>query len=282
MSAAFFHRRGRPLLNQFVAVCRALAARGAADARRRRCRCWPGRSRTPSRSSPMIHSPTPKPRSARWPPAAIRAPSPSSARCRTAGCWPIAATKQVFIKQPDGKLVDAATGAPVAAAPASASRRAAQQPAAPRGRGRDGRSDAAVAGSRPTHPGRAIGVQDPRRGDAADWSTPRSKAETNAAAKRAFNEARAAILLFKPDATDVEKLEAIATIKARGDQEALALLTGLTGEQSAARARAAPPPPRPRSSAIWRCGRRCRTPGTGCRSARCCCSPRSGSPSPSA
>ena len=63
--------------------------------------------------------------------------------------------------------------------------------------------------------------------------------ETNKGAKAAFNEARAAILLFKEDATDAEKLEAIATIKARGDQEALALLTGLTGDQPPAIARAA-------------------------------------------
>ena len=62
--------------------------------------------------------------------------------------------------------------------------------------------------------------------------------ETNKAAKLAFTEARAAILLFKEDATDAEKLEAIATIKARGDQEALALLTGLTGDQPPAVARA--------------------------------------------
>ena len=63
--------------------------------------------------------------------------------------------------------------------------------------------------------------------------------ETNKAAKLAFTEASAAILLFKEDATDSEKLEAIATIKARGDQEALALLTGLSGDQPPAVARAA-------------------------------------------
>src|SRR6202040_3287946 len=63
--------------------------------------------------------------------------------------------------------------------------------------------------------------------------------EKNAGAKAAFNEARAAILLFKADATDAEKLEAIATIKARGDQEALALLTGLTGDQPPAIVRSA-------------------------------------------
>ena len=44
-----------------------------------------------------------------------------------------------------------------------------------------------------------------------------------------------------------------------------------------------PRPARPRRSrAILRCGRWCRTPGTACRWARCCCSPRSGLPSPSA
>ncbi|WP_322518379.1 urea ABC transporter permease subunit UrtB [Rhodopseudomonas palustris] len=60
------------------------------------------------------------------------------------------------------------------------------------------------------------------------------KAEKNAAARQAFAEARASILLFKTDASDVDKLDAIATLKARGDQEAMALLTGVPGEQSAA------------------------------------------------
>src|SRR5437879_11811827 len=63
--------------------------------------------------------------------------------------------------------------------------------------------------------------------------------ETDKGARLAFSEARAAILLFKQDATDAEKLEAIATRKARVDQEALALLTGLAGDQPLAIARAA-------------------------------------------
>uniref|UniRef100_Q07K65 Inner-membrane translocator n=1 Tax=Rhodopseudomonas palustris (strain BisA53) TaxID=316055 RepID=Q07K65_RHOP5 len=143
------------------------------------------------------------------------------------------ATRQVFIKQPDGKFVDAATGAPVAAAPASA--------AAVRLNNRLRRVvDAAMGGLTLLAPdlGRRIQAAQSvfKTHDAAmlplvDAALAK---ETNAAAKRAFNEARAAILLFKPDATDVEKLEAIATIKVRGDQEALALLTGLTGEQSPA------------------------------------------------
>ena len=58
--------------------------------------------------------------------------------------------------------------------------------------------------------------------------------ETNKAAKAAFTEARSAILLYKSDASDVEKLEAVAVLKARGAQEAMALLTGLVSD--------APPP----------------------------------------
>ena len=143
------------------------------------------------------------------------------------------ATKQVFIRQPDGKVVDAATGAPVAAAPTSAS--------AVRLNNRLRRVvDAAMGGLTLLAPDVNRRIQAAqsvfKTHDAAMLplvDTALAK-ETNAAARRAFNEARAAILLFKPDATDTEKLEAIATITARGDQEALALLTGLTGEQSAA------------------------------------------------
>ncbi|MCZ3030555.1 hypothetical protein NYY88_19805, partial [Acinetobacter baumannii] len=56
--------------------------------------------------------------------------------------------------------------------------------------------------------------------------------------KQAFAEARAAIVLFKSDASDSDKLDAVAVVKARGDQEALALLTGL-GDQPPPVAKAA-------------------------------------------
>jgi urea transport system permease protein len=48
--------------------------------------------------------------------------------------------------------------------------------------------------------------------------------------KRALGEARAAVLLYKPDSTEVEKLEAVNVLKARGDQEALAVLSGLPAD----------------------------------------------------
>lgn len=54
--------------------------------------------------------------------------------------------------------------------------------------------------------------------------------ETSAAAKAALETARAAILLFKPDAREADKLAAVATIKTRGDQDALALLASLPGD----------------------------------------------------
>jgi urea transport system permease protein len=63
--------------------------------------------------------------------------------------------------------------------------------------------------------------------------------ESDAAVKRALNEARAAIVLNLPDATEAAKIDAIAVIRARGDQEALALLSGLPANTPASVARAA-------------------------------------------
>ena len=147
-------------------------------------------------------------------------------------------TKKVYVTQPDGKIIDATTGAAVASMPDSA--------AAVRLNNKLRRHVEAALG--------ALTLQSPdpaKRVQAAqsvfkthdEAMLPTIDAalqkEKNASAKAAFNEARAAILLFKSDATDAEKLEAIATIKARGDQEALALLTGLAGDQPPAIAHAA-------------------------------------------
>jgi urea transport system permease protein len=63
--------------------------------------------------------------------------------------------------------------------------------------------------------------------------------ETNAVIKRALTEARGAVLLYKPDAKDADKLEAVALIKGRGDQEALAMLAGVPADTPPAVKRAA-------------------------------------------
>jgi urea transport system permease protein len=147
-------------------------------------------------------------------------------------------SKKVFITQPDGKIVDAATGAAVAKLPDNA--------AAVRLNNRLRRTVEAALG------GLTLLSPDPTKRIAAAQSVFKTHdetmlpivdgaiaKETNKAAKQAFAEARAAILLYKQDATDVEKLEAIAAVKARGDQEAMALLTGLGPDQSPAIANAA-------------------------------------------
>ena len=133
-------------------------------------------------------------------------------------------TKKVYVTQPDGKIIDAVTAESVASLPAGA--------AAVRLNNRLRRTVEAALG------GLTLLSPDPAKRIQAAQSVFKThdeamlplvdealKNETIKAAKLAFTEARAAILLFKADATDAEKLEAIATIKARGDQEALALLT---------------------------------------------------------
>ena len=147
-------------------------------------------------------------------------------------------TKKVFITQSDGKIIDAATGTAVDKLPDTA--------AAVRLNNRLRRTVEAALG------GLTLLSPDPAKRIAAAQSVFKTHdeamlpvvdgalaKETNKAAKQAFAEARAAILLYKQDATDVEKLEAIAAVKARGDQEAMALLTGLGSDQSPAVASAA-------------------------------------------
>jgi urea transport system permease protein len=140
------------------------------------------------------------------------------------------AAKKVFVKQADGKIIDASNGAVVAAVPAGST--------AVRLNNRLRRTvEAALGGLTLLSPdlGQRIAAAQSvfKSHDAAMLPVVDSalQKETNAAAKRAFAEARAAILLFKPDATESEKLEAIATVRSKGDRDALALLTGLTGDQ---------------------------------------------------
>jgi len=54
--------------------------------------------------------------------------------------------------------------------------------------------------------------------------------ETNARIRRALDEARAAIILNADDAGAADKLAAVAVIRARGDQDSVALLQGLPAE----------------------------------------------------
>jgi urea transport system permease protein len=147
-------------------------------------------------------------------------------------------SKKIYVTQPDGKSIDAATGAPVASVPDSA--------AAVRLNNHLRRAVEAALG------GLTLSSPDPDKRIQAAQSVYKThdetmlplidgalQKETNKAAKQAFVEARAAILLFKDDATEQQKLEAITTIRGRADQEALAMLTDVPSDAPPAVAHAA-------------------------------------------
>jgi urea transport system permease protein len=63
--------------------------------------------------------------------------------------------------------------------------------------------------------------------------------ETDARVKRALVDARAAVVLYRDDASEEDKIDAIAVIRERGDQDALALLGGLPASAAPAVKKAA-------------------------------------------
>lgn len=147
-------------------------------------------------------------------------------------------SKKVYVIGTDGKSIDAATGEPVASVPDSAS--------AVRLNNRLRRSVDAAIGSltlqSPDLGARLQAAQSVFKSHEETALEPVESAlakETNRSVKAALGDARAAILLFKSDATEVQKLEAVATIKARGDQEALALLSDIGTDQPASVTKAA-------------------------------------------
>lgn len=147
-------------------------------------------------------------------------------------------SKKVYVTGTDGKSIDAATGEPVASVPDSAS--------AVRLNNRLRRSVDAAIGSltlqSPDLGARLQAAQSVFKSHEETALEPVEGAlakETNRSVKAALGDARAAILLFKSDATEVQKLEAVAIIKARGDQEALALLSDIGTDQPASVTKAA-------------------------------------------
>ncbi|HTO64883.1 MAG TPA: urea ABC transporter permease subunit UrtB [Bradyrhizobium sp.] len=149
-----------------------------------------------------------------------------------------AETKKVFVKQPDGKAIDAATGAPVDSIPDSADQVRLNNKLRRH-------VEAALGGLTLMSPDLATRLAAAqsvfKSHEEAVLPTVESALakETSRTVKTALGEARAAILLFKSDASDVDKLEAIATIKARGDQDAMAMLSDVGGDQPPAVAKAA-------------------------------------------
>ncbi len=137
-----------------------------------------------------------------------------------------AENKSVLVKGKDEALTDAATGAKIAAAPGDLK--------AVRLNNRLRRVvDAAVGALTLMSPDPA------RRREAAaavfksrgEGTLPTLDAaiakETDEGVKTALQQARASVILAKADASDADKIEAVATLRARGDQDSLAILTGL-------------------------------------------------------
>jgi urea transport system permease protein len=141
--------------------------------------------------------------------------------------------KRVFIREAPDRLIDAATGDPVAGgAPADL--------APVRLNNRLRRIVEAALG------GLTLMAPDPGKRLEAAQAVLRSKdanalqaldqaiaKETDPRVKQALVEARAAVVLYRDDASEADKIDAITVIRDRGDQDALGLLGGLPADAPA-------------------------------------------------
>jgi urea transport system permease protein len=149
-------------------------------------------------------------------------------------------SKRVFIREaPSDRLIDAATGEPVAGSTPS-------DLAPVRLNNRLRRIVEAALG------GLTLMAPDPGKRFEAAQAVLKSKdanalpaleqaiaKESDAQVKQALTEARAAVVLYLDTAPDADKIDAIAVIRQRGDQDALALLGGLPATASPAVKKAA-------------------------------------------
>ena len=141
-----------------------------------------------------------------------------------------AAEKKVYIKTADDKLLDAATGQPLAGAPPDDADNV-------RLNNRVRNIVDAALGSltlMAADPGKRIdaaqSVFKSREATALPALEKALAAEKDPRVKKALAEARAAIIVSQPDASDADKIAAIAVIRDRGDQDALGLIQGLPAD----------------------------------------------------
>jgi urea transport system permease protein len=140
------------------------------------------------------------------------------------------ADKALFLAQADGTLLEAATGVPAASADATV-----LKPVKLNNKLR--RAVEAALG------GLTLMSPDPQRRREAAEAVFRSRdaaalpaldsalaREADPATRRAFAEARAAVLLGMPDAADADRLAAVEALAGRGDREAAALLRSLPAD----------------------------------------------------
>ncbi|OJW25543.1 MAG: urea ABC transporter permease subunit UrtB [Rhodospirillales bacterium 69-11] len=139
--------------------------------------------------------------------------------------------RTLFIKQPDGSYVDARTGAP---APDAAGLKQVRLNNAVRSA-----IDAALGSLRLFAPDAATRLaaaeavfksHDPAALPALNQALAK---ESDAAVKTRMQQARAAALLSSPDASEADRLAAVATLRARGDIDARGFLASLSGQPPA-------------------------------------------------
>jgi urea transport system permease protein len=138
--------------------------------------------------------------------------------------------KKVFLREPDGKVLDAATGQPLAGSAPSGLKSV-------RLNNRLRRSVEAALGAL------TLMAPDPNRRLEAAQAVFKSRdanalpainaaldKETNARVRKVMLEARAAIILLQPSSSAADKVAAVAVIRDRSDQEARALLGSLPAD----------------------------------------------------
>ncbi len=150
-----------------------------------------------------------------------------------------AAQKKVYIQDDASKLFDAATGVPVAGAPPD------DLDTVRINNRLRGTIDAALgtltllSKDPDTRYKAAQAVFKSHEASALPTLDKAIAQEIEPGVKRALEQARAAIVLNTPGATDAQKLDAIAVVRDRGDQDALALLADIPNHESPAVAHAA-------------------------------------------
>jgi urea transport system permease protein len=150
-----------------------------------------------------------------------------------------AAQKKVYIQDDASKLFDAATGAPVPGAPPD------DLDTVRINNRLRGTIDAALgtltllSKNPDTRYKAAQAVFKSHEASALPTLDKAIAQESDPGVKRALEQARAAIVLNTPGATDAQKLDAIAVVRDRGDQDALALLADIPNHESPAVAHAA-------------------------------------------
>ena len=144
-------------------------------------------------------------------------------------------SKKVFVTGADGKIIDAATGAAVDKLPGWRRCRPPQQPPAPHRGSRARRPDAAVARSRQADRRRAVGVQEPRRECACRRSTVRWPRKPTRPPRRPSPRPAPPSCFTSRTRPRSRSSKPSPSSRRKGDQEAMALLTGLRQRRAAQR-----------------------------------------------